>query len=274
MAARPEKGFLFWRSRFLAGLEVVTRNVHVHHYRLHVHDLLEITWVLSGRGDVSWLDRSVMLQAGDAFLVAPREPHAGGSLPDVPFSYLSLHVPAELLDRIVPARDRSTAALPAFSTWRDILSVCDFTISALQSAADGDAQLEVLARMLQTLLTLPENEAAESGATRASVHPAVTRIRTILDASGEEDVPVSELASRVRLHERYLISLFKTATGLPPHQYLLARRLEIARRMLADDLPVSTVAAATGFTDQSHLTRHFKRLFGITPGAYQREASA
>ena len=62
--------------------------------------------------------------------------------------------------------------------------------------------------------------------------------------------------------------------GIQPHRYLLGRRLDLARRrLLAGDDP-ARVAIVTGFYDQSHLTRHFRRLLATTPGRYQRHAAA
>jgi AraC-like DNA-binding protein len=70
----------------------------------------------------------------------------------------------------------------------------------------------------------------------------------------------------------HLVRSFTRTYSIAPHQYLLGRRLDMARRrLLAGEAPVD-VAAATGFYDQSHLMRHFKRLLAVTPGRYQRGA--
>jgi AraC-like DNA-binding protein len=67
---------------------------------------------------------------------------------------------------------------------------------------------------------------------------------------------------------------FKAATGLPPHQYVLARRVEGAQQLLQQDrdLSLAEVAACVGFSDQSVFTHHFKRLAGVTPGRFRRSA--
>jgi AraC family transcriptional regulator len=68
--------------------------------------------------------------------------------------------------------------------------------------------------------------------------------------------------------------LFKEATGLPPHQYVIARRVERARQLLqgSADLSLAEVAAHAGFSDQSQFARHFKRLVGVTPGQFRTSA--
>jgi AraC-like DNA-binding protein len=64
---------------------------------------------------------------------------------------------------------------------------------------------------------------------------------------------------------------FKAAMGLPPHQYVITRRVERARRLLraGTDLSLAEVAAQVGFYDQSQFSHHFKRLVGVTPGQYR-----
>lgn len=267
--AHCSAGFARWGSAFFPGLELVSRGGHVHRYRYHVHDPLEITWVLSGAANVTYRDRSWNVDSGDAFLVAPREPHAGGTRLDAPFSFVSLHVPESILPAIAHRCGLDPCRLPRMATRARVWPLFDTLVARLSAATEAEAQLDALADTLAGYLHTGAG-ATLLDAAGADRHPAVHRVRAILDQAYEQEVHVAQLADAVRLHERYLISLFKTATGIPPHQYLLARRLEYARCLLGAELPLSSVAAAAGFTDQSHLTRHFKRTFGLTPGVYQR----
>ena len=71
--------------------------------------------------------------------------------------------------------------------------------------------------------------------------------------------------------DRYAISRqFRELFGTSPHRFLVMRRLDRARRLIAEGLPLADIAATVGFADQSHLTRHFKKCFGITPGLWAR----
>ncbi len=88
----------------------------------------------------------------------------------------------------------------------------------------------------------------------------------------EQDVTLSALAEVVQVSPYHLLRLFKQATGCTPHQYLLSSRLKRVRELLQNTkCSISEIALLTGFADQSHLTRHFKRVFGITPAAFVRE---
>ena len=82
------------------------------------------------------------------------------------------------------------------------------------------------------------------------------------------DVSLAAIAGAAHLSSYHLTRVFKKATGVSPHQYLLQVRVNGARSLLtagAGDRSLAEIAAAVGFSDQSHLTRHFKRMFGITP---------
>jgi AraC family transcriptional regulator len=76
------------------------------------------------------------------------------------------------------------------------------------------------------------------------------------------------------LRHTHFARQFKRATGLPPHQYFIMRRVERAKQLLqgGGDLPLSEVAARAGFADQSRFSHHFKRLVGVTPGRFRTPA--
>ena len=110
--------------------------------------------------------------------------------------------------------------------------------------------------------------------TRSTSEPAVKErravrlIREYLQDNYRENVSLDELAQRVDLSPYYLNRVFSGEVGIPPHQYQLQVRINRARIMLAGGTPVVRVAEETGFADQSHFTRHFKRFVGVPPGRY------
>jgi AraC family transcriptional regulator len=78
------------------------------------------------------------------------------------------------------------------------------------------------------------------------------------------------MAAVARLSSYHFAHQFKQATGLPPYQYVIMRRVERAQHLLRrGDLPLAEVAARAGFPDQSAFSRHFKRLLGVTPGQFR-----
>ena len=71
------------------------------------------------------------------------------------------------------------------------------------------------------------------------------------------------------LNRSYLIRVFRNAVGMPPYTYLNQIRVEKAKRLLRRGMSIADAAFAVGMSDQSHLTRHFKKIVGVTPGRYR-----
>jgi AraC family transcriptional regulator len=105
---------------------------------------------------------------------------------------------------------------------------------------------------------------------RGRLRAVVEYIEEHLDASPT----LEEMAAVARLSPFHFARQFKTATGVPPHQYVIARRVKRAKQLLqgGGDLSLAQVAAYAGFTDQSAFSHHFKRLVGVTPGRFRRPA--
>jgi AraC-like DNA-binding protein len=95
-------------------------------------------------------------------------------------------------------------------------------------------------------------------------------VRHLLDDRFPEDLSADDLAAAVGLSRFQVTRRFQLAYGMPPSAYLRQVRLRDARRRLATGEAIGTAAVSSGFADQSHLTRWFRRTYGITPGVYQR----
>jgi AraC family transcriptional regulator len=148
------------------------------------------------------------------------------------------------------------------------------TIDAeLSSGAPGDRLLvESLGNVLAVHLirhamgSAPGGHQPRGGLPRRRLRVAIEYIEDHLDS----EIALEDLAAAVHLSAYHFARLFKASTGLPPHQYVIARRIERAKQLLrGDDLSLAQVAARVGFWDQGHFTRHFKRLVGVTPGRFR-----
>jgi AraC-like DNA-binding protein len=95
-----------------------------------------------------------------------------------------------------------------------------------------------------------------------------------IDAHLDTDLTLAALARAVHTSAYHFARQFNAATGLSPHQYVVTRRVERAQQLLRerDDLPLSEVARSVGFSDQSQLSTHFKRIVVITPKQFRKSA--
>ncbi|GAA4908264.1 AraC-like DNA-binding protein [Actinomycetospora succinea] len=94
------------------------------------------------------------------------------------------------------------------------------------------------------------------------------RLRDLLDARVREGLGLDEAGRLLHAHPTHLVRAFGAEFGLPPHRYLTGRRIDLARRLVLAGMPPADVATTAGFHDQAHLTRHFRRVTGTTPGRF------
>jgi AraC-like DNA-binding protein len=134
---------------------------------------------------------------------------------------------------------------------------------------DGASRSELEQDLCEAVSALIELVSVErAGMPLMAASAAVARARALLDARLTETVTLGELAAHARLDKFHLCRAFRAEIGLPPHAYVTYRRISSAQALLARGLPQAEVAASVGLYDQSQLHRHFKRILGVTPGAY------
>ena len=100
---------------------------------------------------------------------------------------------------------------------------------------------------------------------------AMRRVLEHVERELSEHIELRDLAELARLSECHFSRAFKQSLGMPPHRYLISRRISVAAELIVTtDRVLSDVALAVGFCDQSHFTRLFSRTMGISPSAYRR----
>jgi AraC-like DNA-binding protein/mannose-6-phosphate isomerase-like protein (cupin superfamily) len=267
--------FNIWRAERIPGLEIIQSNRHEHAYPAHLHAAMEIIWIRSGNATLTCQNRTFEIAAGEAAIVPPNELHSGGSS-GCHLEYVAFHLPRTLLHQVfcdsefwvegsgVPAsvqilsRDKAASLLPIMSR-------------TLCANPPTDRLRYILRQILSQILRAQSLDSGQ-GLDRGSPHPAVFMARSILRDQCADRVSISNLARSVDLDMRYLISLFKLGMGMPPHQFQIALRVDLAKSLIEQQLPLCEVAARAGFADQSHLNRHFRRQYGFTPGAFRKSA--
>lgn len=136
----------------------------------------------------------------------------------------------------------------------------------------GALFVETVATALMLHLDQHHVSAPQRPAVGGLAPAALRRLRAFVEAHLGESIGLDRLAAVCGLSTGHFTRAFRQSTGLSPGQFVMARRLERARDALTAHPPRSIAGIATdlGFSDQAHLTRQFKRRYGITPGAWRR----
>jgi len=263
------------RVRVFETLELLRARYTRQRFAPHAHDEFVFGMVESGAARTFFRGREDIHAADSVIMFGPGEVHTGVPANDAGWSYRMMY-PGESLVRFVAREATGRDVTPKFD--RSFARDADLAgrLRATHIVLEGDTDhlrkecslLETLGELIirhaSTLITEP----ATVPATRSGA--ALRRVRDLLEAEYARTVTIRELAVEAGLSTFHLIRVFRAQFGLPPYKYLEQVRIQQARRLIRLGFPLTHVVHATGFSDQSHLTRYFKRIVGVTPGTYAR----
>jgi AraC-like DNA-binding protein len=268
----PGEQTRFWRDPGLQNLELLRATYVTHAFVPHTHEGFAIGVIERGAETFTYRRASHVAAAGTIVVINPGEPHTGQALTEAGWTYRMLYPEAALLQQAASAwagRPREVPFFPIAVIRDDSLAamIRDLHIS-LETPA---SILERESRFLRTFAQLIARHADDRPAPRplSDERQSVIRTRDYLDAHFNQDVTLAQLARVAGLSPFHLLRTFRRALGMTPHAYVTQMRVTRARHLLRAGLPITQVALETGFNDQSHLTRRFKKIVGVTPGQYR-----
>ncbi|WP_188860430.1 AraC family transcriptional regulator [Marinobacterium nitratireducens] len=238
-------------------------------YSRHVHEGYAIHVIDSGAERFHCMGASHVAGPDDIVLVNPDTVHDGQEA-DAGCRYRGFYPSPELM--ISLAQSFEGSGLPWFASpvIRDV-PLAQRLRQLIEVLERSDNRLLCDSAWLGVMGELNRRHGRQrlTSAPPGNERDAVRRVREYLDAYSHENPSLADLAALCGLSPHYLNRLFQRDVGLPPHAYLVQRRLIQARRLLRAGLAPADAALTAGFSDQSHLNRHFKRALGITPGQYR-----
>ncbi|WP_405607567.1 helix-turn-helix domain-containing protein [Streptomyces sp. NBC_01508] len=254
-----------------SGVEFLRGRLHGYRYSPHMHETFIVAALSHGVGALSIGGRPYSPRVAQLIFCNPFEVHdgaaRGGGL-----SYRASYPSESLLHRIAA----ESPAAPAHGAVRFTEPVVDDPVGAAmflqahESSRRGECALEAEGRLFTAYAYCLSRYAGVRFAEAGQEDGPIDRAVTLLCDDYATKVTLADLIDETRVPRQRLISAFRRRTGLTPHAFLVNRRIIAAKRLLRGGEDASTVAARTGFSDQSHLIRTFKAHIGVTPGAYQQ----
>jgi AraC-like DNA-binding protein len=260
-----------WRPQDLTELELrrgfgVARPV-----PRHWHEEYQFCLIQSGESELNYRGRNLPTPPTSLFMIHPGEVHSNRAHHSTGCSYRTLFVDTELMRRAATDVQGKETGLPFFPTAvifdEDVLrQYLNLHLALEQASSSLERQVLLLNLLAELIARFAEN--GERPRLFGSERQAIGRARDYLAEHYAENVSLENLARIARLSPFHFNRIFSEQTGMPPHAFQTQLRVSRAKALLRQGRAISEVASETGFADQSHLTRHFKRLVGVTPGQY------
>jgi AraC-like DNA-binding protein len=270
----PRNSTQYWWDRHLSGLSLLCADFTTHEYPPHTHDALVVAVTEQGGSVVRSRGQVEQATPSTLFVFNPAEPHAGWMGRSQRWRYRSMYLTRAALQEV--AAGLGIESVPYFTrnTFGDRDLIASFLAMhvAIEEGRDVFRERELLIGTFGRLFRRHGSGGGRIGPTPRD-QLVLKRVEERMRADYAEDLRLEDLAQDVGLTTFQLIGLFKRATGLAPHAYLTQVRLSIACRHLRHARPIAQVATDVGFYDQSALTKHFKRCYGITPLQFARAAA-
>jgi AraC-like DNA-binding protein len=262
-----------WRAPGWTGLELhrgttVTRDV-----PRHCHEEYQLCLIEQGSGELFYRRAFHPNPSWSLFVVHPGEVHSNRATADEGCTYRVVNADPKLFRsafRDIAARDRGLPFFPS-PVLREEEVLENFRRFHILSAGAA-APLErdsALVEALAVLLRHAERGIREPRLPESGAAP-VRRAREYLEAHFAENISLAFLSRVAGLSSFHLNREFRRAYGLPPHAFQTQLRVARARKLLREGFSPATAAVETGFTDQSHLHRHFTRVVGVTPAVFRK----
>jgi AraC-like DNA-binding protein len=271
----PKNSTQYWWDRHLSGLSLLRADFTTHEYPPHAHEALVVAVTEQGGSIIKSRGQVEEAHAATLFVFNPAEPHAGWMGWSSRWRYRSLYLTQTALDQVATGLGIERVPYFTCNMFNDTDLIEGFLAMhrAIEQGCDVFEERELLIGTFGRLFQ-------RHGSDTCRMEPApkdrviLERVIECMRAQHARELRLEGLAESVGLTTFQLIGLFKRATGLTPHAYLTQVRLGMACRQLRHARPIAAVASEVGFYDQSALTRHFKRCYGITPLQFARAAAA
>jgi len=266
-AQSPWQGALLERHSF--GPHTFEKHQHLSHFvRLHTGKPAPIIWHANGR-------RGKKITGPGSIFVWSRGTEHSVSFPDSVAGIL-LNLEPILLQQALPENHRGRD-VELIDQWGVQDPQIEHILRALEAELEdglsggrllGDSLLCALAVRLQRSygVTPSGNVKRRNGLPRARLN----RVIEYVEANLDREMALADLAQTAGMSAHYFSELFRQSVHVSPHQYVLRRRIARARNLLNDPkITIFEAAVRTGFSDQSHFTKVFRRVAGVTPTGYR-----
>lgn len=266
-----------WRADDIGDVELLYAKYITYTFARHTHEGVAIGVIEDGAERFWYHGTNHVATRGSVVVFNPGEVHTGEGANERGWTFRIFYMDARLLQRASSQAAGRPKDIPFF---RDPIIRDPHLVKLLHSLHITlelkTSSLERESLFIWTFSQLVERHADDRPSVRpvGSARLEVQQIRKYLEDRYQQNVSLGELTRLVNMNPYALIRAFRAEVGMPPHAFLNQIRINRARHLLRCGGSLADAAFSTGFVDQSHFTRHFKKLVGVTPGNYRARSGA
>jgi AraC-like DNA-binding protein len=258
-----------WQSGTLKGIELLKASFQSFEFSKHWHDDLAIGVIEKGAEGLYYRGNNIVIPENQIVTINPAEVHTGFAGCTTGWKYRMFYFDPEMIQRHFELSDQEVLPFIKSPILDDpeLFGLLQQLHIALEEPS-FDITKESLLTICFELLFGRHGDHAKLTSKSIRERQKNAAMREYLLQNWRDNVSIGELEELSGLSKFQLIRSFNAQYGLTPHQFLLILKINTARRLLQEGDSCADTALACGFYDQSHLTRNFKRAFGITPKRY------
>jgi AraC-like DNA-binding protein len=264
-----------WRADDLGDIELLHARYISYSFARHTHEGAAFGVIEDGAETFSCRGAVHVAPAGQVVIFNPNEAHTGEGADHTGWRFRMFYLDSSLLQKAAEDLSGKRRDIPFFANpvVKDVetaamLRNLHITLESEENALERQSKFlwtfaQVVKRHADSLVT--ERIAGDE-------RTVVRMVREYLESNYTSNVTLDQIVALTGMSAYHLIRVFRGEIGLPPHVYLEQIRINRARQFLREGRAIADVAFRTGFTDQSHFSRHFKKMTGVTPGQYCKTA--
>ncbi len=262
------EGFSATAHKLCAGAELVLGQCQNYFFPRHTHAEYTVGIVLSGSESIYCRGGNQSAGSGSLYFARPDEIHTGQSIGQSSWRFASLYLSPAFYQSCFagqrPDFNKAVQENPGSShMYAEFVRLLDVS----------SCNVERQSALIMTVQYLTQNNmgGANIETSTKTDMPAINRSIEFMHANFAAPIKLKDIAGIAGFHPGYFVDYFAKSKETTPHAYLLSIRLNAAKKALKEGQKPAEAAASSGFYDQSHLNRHFARVFGMTPGQFRAQ---
>ncbi|KJK20274.1 AraC family transcriptional regulator [Pseudomonas sp. 2(2015)] len=251
------------------GAELLSARFSKQAFGRHCHDRYALGVISGGAERMYYRGSNHLAGAGSVVTISPGEIHDGLPGHEQGWMYRMLYLDPQWLNQTLFGHKGHEHIHLFTSAFEHLPPLACTFLHHHQALEQSPCSLERESLLLGLLSQVFERSGALIPAVIGREREAVQRVRSKLEADFDQQLSLEHLASLVGLEPLYLIRVFKNSVGISPHSYQIQLRIAQVQRLLRAGASIADASFTCGFFDQSHMTRAFKKVVGVTPGSFR-----